>query len=110
MMRPGSSTAYYHERVAPGARARLERMNAAAATSRASVAAAAELREVEPPAGDDLVKKVPELLLVGIEAEDGDLALDELLADLLADLEAFIAPIEPPPSAGSAGASSARST
>ena len=46
MMRPGSSTAYYHERVAPGARARLERMNAAAATSRASVAAAAELREV----------------------------------------------------------------
>ena len=50
------------------------------------MAAAAELREVEPPAGDDLVKKVPELLLVGIEAEDGDLALDELLADLLADL------------------------
>ena len=85
MIRKGTSIAYHHERIAVGARARLERLAAAAATSRASVAAAAEL---ELPAGDDLVKQVPELLFVGIEAADGDVALDELLTDLLLGDEA----------------------
>jgi hypothetical protein len=55
-----------------------------AAMSRASVAAAGEAAAGDSgPAGADLVVKVPELLLVCVEAGDGDAALDEPLADLL---------------------------
>ena len=72
------------QRFAEGARARLARLEAVAAMSRASVAAAGEAAAGDSgPAGADLVVKVPELLLVCVEAGDGDDALDELLTDLL---------------------------
>jgi len=72
------------QRLAEGARARLGRLEAAAVMSRASVAAAGEAAAGDSgPAGADLVVKVPELLLVCVEAGDGDDALDELLTDLL---------------------------
>ena len=72
------------QRFAEGARARLARLEAVAAMSRASVAAAGEAAAGDSgPAGADLVVKVPELLLVCVEAGDGDAALDELLTDLL---------------------------
>ena len=90
--RAGSSNASMdvrerQQRFAAGARARAERLVTAAAMSRADVAAADEAGEAAP-AGDDQVEQVPELLSVGIEAGGGDdAALDEQLADLLAEIE-----------------------